>query len=245
MANANDWPSREQSCDVTLAHIGETLTADSVPNGSVSRAIPREVAGAAEVSDAEHAYAFGLWCADGYWWSSSIGLSNVDPQLVLRFAGFLSRSWPRERLCLRIYQVTGRDPDPRVLQLTSRISIRPACKMKQTAYHLYVNSRHLVRQFFSIRESLLQLPTEYVGAYLAGRFDGDGSFGTTPRIAYASREEAQQDTRMLSRVGIEETSVLEYKKANEFCIYIHKSAWQRFRDLIDPHSWKICHQFTL
>jgi hypothetical protein len=197
------------------------------------------------VSDVEHAYALGLWCADGYWWSSSIGISNINPELVLRFSGFLSRCLSSDRLRLRIYQVDGSESDPRVLELTSRISIRPACKMKHTAYHLYVNSRPLVRHFLSLEENLQQMPDEYVGAYFAGRFDGDGSWGETPRIAYSSRDEAQQDTRLLGRVRIEPVSVYEYKKANEFCIYFHKSTWTRFRDLIEPYSWKIHHQFTL
>jgi hypothetical protein len=197
------------------------------------------------VSDVEHAYALGLWCADGYWWSSSLGISNIDPELVLRFSRFLVRRFSRERLRLRIYQVIGHEPDPRVLQLTSHVSVRPACKMKHTAYHLYVNSRPLVRQFLADRENLDQLPVKYVGAYLAGRFDGDGCFGDTPRIAYTSREEAQQDTRLLGLAGIEETSVLYYKKANEFCIYIHKPAWQRFEALLRPYAWKVAHQFTL
>jgi hypothetical protein len=117
--------------------------------------------------------------------------------------------------------------------------------MKHTAYHLYVNSRPLIRQFLASREKLHQLPVEYVGAYIAGRFDGDGCFGETPRIAYATHEEAQQDTRLLGLVGIKETSVLRYKKANEFCIYIHKPAWQRFTALLEPHACKVAHQFTL
>jgi hypothetical protein len=197
------------------------------------------------VSDAEHAYALGLWCADGYWWSSSIGISNIDPELVVRFSRFLVRQLPPERLRLRVYHVIGCDPDPRVLRLTSRISVRPASKMKHTAYHLYVNSRPLVRHFLLARRTLHLLPDEYVGPYFAGRFDGDGSFGDTPRIAYGSRDEAQQDTRLLSRVGIVETSVLYYKKANEFCIYVHKSAWQRFESLLAPYAWKITQRFTL
>jgi len=226
------------------AHIGETLTASSLPNELVPRAIPREVAGD-HVRNAEDAYALGLWCADGYWWSSSIGISNIDPELVLRFGRFLALSLSSDRLRLRVYQIPGCEPDQRVLGLTSRISVRAACKMKHTAYHLYVNSRPLVRHFFSLADNLQQIPDEYVGAYFAGRFDGDGSWGTTPRIAYSNREEAQLDTRLLSRVRIEKVSVLKYKKANEFCIYFHKSTWLRLRQLIEPYSWKISHQFTL
>lgn len=112
-------------------------------------AIPREVFDGF-VRDAEHAYAIGLWCADGYWWSSSIGISNVEPELVIRFGSYLRTQFPRNRLRLRIYEVDG--SDDRVLALTDRISIRPPSKMKRTAYQLYVNSRPLVRAFFSLRE---------------------------------------------------------------------------------------------
>lgn len=243
MANAYDWPPGEQSPGDSPAHIGGTLTAEPFPRVRCSRAIPREVADVS-VRDVEHAYAFGLWCADGYWWSSSIGISNVEPELVIRFARFLARVLSPDRLRLRIYQVPGCDPDSRVLELTSKISVRPAHKMKHTAYHLYVNSRPLIRRFFADRENLHQLPVEYVGAYFAGRFDGDGSFGDTPRIAYTTEEEARTDATLLASVGIPETSVLFYKKANEFCIYIHRSAWARFEQLLE-RSWKITRRFTL
>jgi hypothetical protein len=208
------------------------------------RAIPREV-NDAFVRDAAHAYALGLWCADGYWWSSSIGISNVEPELVLRFGSFLTTELSPDRLRLRIYQVPRSKPDPRVLALTERISIRPASKMKRTAYHLYVNSRPLVRTFFAQRNRLCDLPREYLGSYFAGRFDGDGVLGDTPRIAYTTGEEARVDADLLGRVGVANTSVLYYKKANEYCIYIHRSSYARFQQLIGPHSWKVNRRFTL
>jgi hypothetical protein len=207
------------------------------------RAIPREVNDAL-VGDADHAYALGLWCADGYWWSSSIGISNIEPDLVLRFADFLSVTLSPDRLKLRIYKVDGDEPDPRVMALTSAISIRPASKMKRTAYHLYVNSRPLVRSFFAAKGRLAELPEEYGGPYFAGRFDGDGSWGTTPRIAYTTKSEAMTDSRILTRAGVV-TSVLHYRKASEFCVYIQKSSWERFLQLIRPFSWKVDRRFTL
>jgi len=30
-------------------------------------------------------YILGLWLADRYWWGSSVGLSNTDERLILRF----------------------------------------------------------------------------------------------------------------------------------------------------------------
>jgi hypothetical protein len=208
------------------------------------RAIPREVNDAL-VSDAEHAYALGLWCADSYWWSSSIGLSNVEPELIVRFGCYLSKLLSSDRVRVRIYKVEGCPPDDRVLALTEKVSVRPAFKMRRTAYHVYVNSRPLVRTFFSLRENLRSMPTSSLGSYFGGRFDGDGSFGTTPRIAYTTEAEALVDTELLARAGVVQTSVLHYAKASEYCIYIHKADWKRFDRLIEDHSWKADRRFTL
>lgn len=208
------------------------------------RAIPREVTHAF-VRDAAHAYALGLWCADGYWWSSSIGISNVEPELVLRFARYLSQILSPDRLRLRVYEVEGERPDERVVKLTERISIRPASKMKRTAYHLYVNSRPLVRRFFADRRRLAEVPKHLLGPYFAGRFDGDGSWGTTPRIAYTTSEEAHGDLNLLSRAGVERASVLFYEKANEYCIYVHRPAWIDFDQLINQYSCKAERGLTL
>ena len=208
------------------------------------RAIPREVNDAL-VRDADHAYALGLWCADGYWWPSSIGLSNVEPELIVRFAHYLSRVLSQERLRLRIYEVQGDAPSENVLRLTDRISIRPASKMKRTAYHLYVNSRPLVRSFFEAKRRLAEVPDVYLGPYFAGRFDGDGCWGSTPRIAYTTREEAETDRVLLKRIQIQEASVLFYEGAREYCIYVQRPAWKRFEKLIRAHSWKVNRRFTL
>ena len=207
-------------------------------------AIPREVFDGF-VKDAEHAYALGLWCADGYWWSSSIGISNVEPELVVRFASHLSGELSPDRLRLRVYRVEGVEPDPRVLELTKRVTVCPAFKMKRTAYHLYVNSHPLTRRFFLDRERLLEMPTGYLGAYFAGRFDGDGSWGTTPRIAYTTEAEAHVDSSLLARAEVVNTSVLFYKKANEYCIYIQRPDWERFEDLLRTRSWKVNRRITL
>jgi hypothetical protein len=97
----------------------------------------------------------------------------------------------------------------------------------------------------SDREHLEDLPTGYLGSYLAGRFDGDGSLGTTPRIAYTTRDEAEIDLQLLARAGVTKASVLYYGKANEYCVYIHKAFWNKFLDLIGNFSWKADRRFTL
>lgn len=190
------------------------------------------------VKNADDAYALGLWCADSYWWSSSIGLSNVEPELILRFGAYLSSLLPLERLRMRIYKVPDRPVDDRVLELTTNVSVRPAHKMRQTAYHVYVNSRPLLRLFVRARSQLGSLPTSLVGPYIAGRFDGDGNFGNRIRIAYSRAEEAELDATLLSAAEISPTSVLYYSKANEYCVYIHEGQIDRFKKLIGPFSWK-------
>ncbi|MGZ4212431.1 MAG: hypothetical protein ACXVQV_04285 [Actinomycetota bacterium] len=207
------------------------------------RVIPREVRDSAFVRDTTDAYALGLWCADSYWWSSSIGLSNVEPELVIRFGRYLGSILSPERVRVRVYQVEGQAPDERVLDLArSRISIRPSFKMKRTAYHVYVNSRPLVRSFFDARRSVADMPEPMVAPYLAGRFDGDGAFGTPRvpgiRIAYTTHEEASVDQLLLSRIGVEKTSLLHYARVNEWCVYIKKPDVSLFEERIERYSWK-------
>lgn len=197
------------------------------------------------VRDATDAYSLGLWCADGYWWSSSIGLSNTEPELIVRFGSCLLKDFSRDRLRLRIYKRPEDIPDPRVLALTDRVSVRPPFKMKRIAYHVYVNSRPLVRRFFRERSRIAQIDKRFVGAYIAGRFDGDGTFGVTPRIVYRSESEAEVDSFLLTSTGITGNSVLFYKKANEYCIYIHKAFQEGFGHLMMPFSWKADRRFTL
>jgi hypothetical protein len=188
---------------------------------------------------AKDAYALGLWCADGYWWSSSIGLSNADPDLIIRFGEYLETRFPADRIRLRVYRVPSIDPDPRVLLLSGSVSICPAFKMKRTCYHLYVNSRPLLREFKSLRENIELMPGSLVAPYIGGRFDGDGSWGTTPRIAYTTAPEAEKDRELLSRLGVNWTSVLHYERAREYCLYLHKREWEKFIRLVSPYSWKL------
>lgn len=193
------------------------------------------------VRDADEAYALGLWCADSYWWSSSIGLSNVEPELVLRFAAFLTGAVGADRLRLRIYQVDGSAIDQRVLELTDRVTICRPYKMKRTAYQIYVNSRPLLRKFVDLRERLGSLSVEMIGPYVAGRFDGDGSLGSRVRIAYTTQAEAEVDQRLLAQAGIDKTSVLYYSSSNDFCVYFHKAGEVTLKLLLAPYSWKFRH----
>jgi len=187
------------------------------------------------ITDEFSSYAFGLWCADGYWWSSSVGITNVIPVLVIRFATLLRRFVPGERLRLRIYQPENSSSiaiDKAVLQLVPVVNYYTTRKLKQIAYQLYVNSRPLKRAFFQQRDTLLDLPNEWLYAYFAGRLDGDGSVSQDRvsgfRIVYSDRNEALLDQRLLERVGITQTSVYNYSRAHTFCLYVSEP---RFRTL--------------
>jgi len=169
--------------------------------------------------------------------------------LIVWFGRYLARTLDPSRVRVRAYEVPGQPPDERVRALTDEISIRPSFKMKRTAYHVYVNSRPLLREFRAGRSNLMNLDSEVIGPYFAGRFDGDGAFGTRrvpgARIAYGTREEAAIDADLLARTGIRFTSIHSYAKANEHCIYIKKPDLVRFGDLIASHSWKANCRFTL
>lgn len=164
-------------------------------------------------SNKEDAYILGLWCADGYWWSSSIGLSNTDPNLFKVFRKFLNRRFPEERI-------------------------------RFNRNHLFVNSRPLLREFIFAREKVDELKnTKVIAAYLAGRFDGDGSVDKNLRndcrVVYGKKSEAEKDKELLKRVGIANTKVYYYKTAKTFCLYISRYEAKKFLESILPYSVKL------
>jgi len=169
---------------------------------------------------AEDFYILGLWLADGYWRSSSIGLTSVNPRLIGRFSKFLSRVAPNHSIKKRIYQVDGKS------------------KRKQTAYQIYVNSRPLTRLFISTKTETLHVPNKYLLAYLAGRIDGDGHVDTKHRsgirIAYSSKEDALRDQMLFGEAN---TSLYEYKSAGTFVLYLKKH--YRVRILLESKKFSV------
>lgn len=164
-------------------------------------------------SNEEEAYILGLWCADSYWWSSSIGLSNTDSDLIKRFRKFLRTYFPEERI-------------------------------KFNDNHLFVNSRPLLREFIAAKNSLENLKsTKVIRAYLAGRFDGDGSIDknlrSDCRIVYGKKSEAEKDREFLKRIDIRNVKVYHYKSAKTFCLYISRYEAKKFIESILPYSWKL------
>lgn len=181
-----------------------------------------------DLREPQNAYAFGLWCADGYHRTSSIGLTNVNPVLINCFRDFLLRFFPEERLKLRIYS-PEKSADSYFLK-----------KSKQRAYQLYVNSRPFLRYFRLARDNPNNfLSSRVIPAYFAGRFDGDGSVAADNRsdlrIVYGYKDEAERDALLLSQIGIR-PKVYAYKKARTFALYVSRSDAHKFLSGIERYS---------
>ena len=181
-----------------------------------------------DLKEPNNAYAFGLWCADGYHRTSSIGLTNVNHILIDEFRRFLLKFFPQERLKMRIYS-RGESPE----HYYSKKATRPA-------YQLYVNSRPFLRYFRVARENPGRFLNQHsIFAYFAGRFDGDGSVAADDRsdlrIAYSGNEEANRDARLLTRIGIV-PKVYTYSKARTFVLYVSRFDAQKFLNGISEFS---------
>lgn len=197
-------------------------------------------------SNEQDAYILGLWCAEKYSWSSSIGLSNTAPDLLEKFASFLRKLFPVERLKLRIYYPTKVDwkIDKKILALVGGVIKRPNKNAKKIGYHLYVNSRSLLREFMAAESRLNNLKdTKTIRAYMAGRFDGNGSIDKNLqndcRIVYTRQSEAKIDKRLLKRIGVNNTKIYYYRTSNTFCLYISRYETNKFLKSIFSYSLKL------
>ncbi|MBI2600343.1 hypothetical protein HYW42_00150 [Candidatus Daviesbacteria bacterium] len=171
---------------------------------------------------AEDFYILGLWLADGYWWSSSIGLTSVNPILISKFAKFLLKVAPSHPIKERIYKVRVGD------------------KRKQEAVQVYINNRPLTRMFMSFKTGELYVPERYLTAYLAGRIDGDGHIDTKHRsgirIAYSSEDDAIRDQKLFGETNV---TLYQYKAARTFVLYLKKSYRERIALAIKKYSVKL------
>jgi hypothetical protein len=170
----------------------------------------------------EDFYILGLWLADGYWRSSSIGLTSVSPALIKRFTNFLIRVAPSHPVKERVYEVIA------------------GSKRRQRAVQVYVNNRPLTRLFMSTKTGELHIPSQYLLAYLAGRIDGDGHIDTKYRsgirIAYTSKEDAKRDFDMFGDANV---SLYQYKSAGTYVLYLKKQFRDRISQEIKKHSLKL------
>src|SRR3990167_5847213 len=176
-------------------------------------------------------YILGLWGADKYERTSSIGLSNTDLNLIRRFAEYLLSRFPKDRLRLRIYN----GEVPKMFECL-RSSCCRSSKNKLPAYHIYVNSRPLLREFRTALACRNLLVKTALDAYLAGRFDGDGSISAYRkycRIVYGNCDYLVKDRLLLSDL---KTSVYKYHKAGTYCLYFSEVTLDRFLERIKPYS---------
>ena len=164
-------------------------------------------------SSEEDAYILGLWCADSYWWSSSIGLSNTDKDLLKRFENFFRKHFPKQRIKF----------NDNHLFVNSRPLLRE-----------FVTAKNNI-------ESLKR--SNIIKAYFAGRFDGDGSISknlrSDCRIVYSNKKETEIDQKLLRRININKTSIYYYKGARTFCLYISCYEVDKFLDKILSNSLKL------
>jgi len=195
------------------------------------------------ISESQGAYILGLFCADGYQRTSSIGISNSDKNLLEKFALFLLNDFPRERLKIRAYHPLGmRNPkiSDNLSKLTQNIVYYPLSKARRISCHLYVNSRPLLRIFNSAREGIEKINSKVIVPYIAGRFDGDGSVNKIKdrdfRIVYSNYNEAKIDQNLLKKIGIYKTSIYHYKHARTFCLYFWRQEIRTITKLLMPFS---------
>lgn len=169
-------------------------------------------------------YILGLWCADGYHWTSSIGLSSIDWALIQIFRIFLLKIFPKDRIKLHQY-TTG--------------------KRRYIGYKLYVNCRPLLRVFKGFKDSHKRtLDTgAALKAYIAGRFDGDGCVSQDLkrdcRISYGNYADAKLDYDLLPMLGMSRHKLYRYRTSSTFVIYISRLETKRFLDAISAHSIKL------
>ena len=172
------------------------------------------------ITNSENAYILGLWCADGYHRTSSIGLTNVDRRLTNRFAAYLKRSFLKDRIKWQVYYPPGKKP------VGVDVPMQPLRKAKQIVYRPYVNSRPLLRLFQKAEQDIDLLPRKYILAYFAGRFDGDGSIDKNLRndlrIVYSNKSEADADQRLLTKLNRYHAKVYHYRTAQTYVLYISR-----------------------
>lgn len=174
----------------------------------------------------EDYYIMGLWLADGYWRTGSIGLSSTNQELLDRFSTFLNRVCPFHPLKIRLYPVKEGE------------------KRKQLAKHVYVSCRWLTRLFLSLKIGRLNVPNRFIIPYLSGRIDGDGHVDhkhrSGIRIAYGSKFDAERDKNLLLAYRRESVSLYRYERAGTWVIYLKKKFLERILPELRLYSLKCC-----
>lgn len=194
-------------------------------------------------NSANHAYILGLWCSDGYHRSSSIGLSNISPELIYAFSQFFKKILPEDRIRLKVYR-NKKIKDNYLSFGVQKISVLNSDKAKHNAYHLYINSRPLLREFLKAKELDKEFLNNEIGwAYIAGRFDGDGTIGKDLRrdlrISYATLEDAQKDYNVLINIGLKNVKLYRYRTSSTYVLYISRFESEKFVKNCLPYSLRL------
>lgn len=191
----------------------------------------------------ETSYISGLWCADGYHRTSSIGITNTDIDLVGKFLEFFKELFPEERIKLKIYLPIHSYPKTQVFSEVEA-SYLYSVKARHPAYQLYVNNRSLLRKFQGFKSNPKEFITrDLISPHMTGRFDGDGSIGKDfyrdCRIVYSSFEEAKNDLQLMRQVGFQKVKIYNYQSARTFCLYVSRLESNKLLSLIYPFSVRL------
>lgn len=182
--------------------------------------------GSLNLKEAKDFYFLGLWLADCYWRSSSVGLSSTNNFLIRDFRSFLKKVCPTHPIKERIYK-------PEI-----------GTKRKLVSRHVYVNSRSLTRDFMKYKHSKnLEIPLKFLPAYFAGRIDGDGhvdrKYRTGIRIAYSTKEDATRDLALLKSLNSRPASLYHYKQANTWVLYFRKNFLRKITPKMAKYALKL------
>lgn len=199
----------------------------------------------------ETSYILGLWCADGYHRTSSIGLSNTNIKLIQRFTKYLHSLFDEDRLRLRIYLPKSVQEGLSLNDLKIKnISVLQITKAKHPSFHVYVNSRALLREFRLKRKEVSQMEDSQILPYFAGRFDGDGSVNQDGRkdfrIVYGNFIEAEGDKLLLKKIRPEyQVKVYRYKQAKTYCLYVSRYHSKNLVQDLIPYSTILKDKFLI
>lgn len=169
-------------------------------------------------------YIIGLWCADGYHRTSSIGLTNCNVKLVWKFYNFFREAdYSNDRIKLRIYRPSNKIVNNLLTKKIRNYKIYPNENGRLVAYQIYVNGRKLLNNFKISRNLIYKLDNKIdIYSYVSGRFDGDGSISNNlindMRIVYGNKQEAKTDQGLLNKLNLD-TRIYHYKSAGTYCLY--------------------------
>lgn len=171
-------------------------------------------------------YILGLWLADNYWRSGSVGLSSTSPILLERFSKFLKKVCPERPIKEYVYYP------------------QEGTKRRHISRNIFVNSRPLTRAFMEYKhKKKLVIPQKSLPAYFAGRIDGDGhvdrKYRTGIRIVYSDREDASRDLRLLKLLNRNPASLYFYKGANTWVLYFRKEFLKKIQPKIAKFALKL------